>query len=114
MSPSKPRPGDAAFADEIQLTLSEFCHVCRVPQEEVLALVLEGVLEPSGPRREEWTFAASSIRRAQIAFRIGRDLEVNLAGIALALDLLDDIAALRARLDAVGPGGDEALDGDAE
>jgi len=114
VSPSKPRQGDAALADEIQLTLSEFCHVCRVPEQEVLALVFEGVLEPSGRRREEWTFAASSIRRARTAYRIGRDLEVNLAGIALALDLLDDIAALRARLDAAGLSGHEALDGDSE
>jgi chaperone modulatory protein CbpM len=85
---------------DIPLTLVEMCQVCRVSEEEIRAFVLEGVLEPEGDRPEEWRFAGSSIGRARTAYRISRDLEVNLAGIALALNLLDEIATLRARLDA--------------
>jgi chaperone modulatory protein CbpM len=34
--------------------------------------------------------------------RLQRDLEMNLAGVALALDLLDEIESLRMRLRAMG------------
>lgn len=86
---------------EIHLTLLELSRAAHVPEEEVRAWVVEGVLEPMGDRPEEWRFASSSLRRAQTALRLSRDLEVNLAGIALALDLLHQIAELRARLEGV-------------
>jgi len=38
-----------------------------------------------------------------MALRLSRDLEVNLAGIALALDLLDEITALKSRLEGARP-----------
>jgi chaperone modulatory protein CbpM len=37
-----------------------------------------------------------------LALWLTRDLEVNPPGVALALDLLDEIAALQARLQRVG------------
>lgn len=92
--------------EEIHLTLIELCQACRVPEQEVRAWVVEGVLEPSGGRPEDWTFAGSSLRRARTAFRLSRDLEVNLAGIALALDLLDEITALKSKLEGIGPSND--------
>jgi len=92
--------------EEIRLTLVELCQACRAPEQEVRAWVLEGVLEPAGGRPEDWTFGGSSLRRAQTAFRLSRDLEVNLAGIALALDLLDEIAELKSRLEGARPSPD--------
>ena len=50
-------------------------------------MVEQGVLEPSGKRGHHWCFPANSIRRTRIATRLQRDLGVNLAGAALALDL---------------------------
>jgi chaperone modulatory protein CbpM len=66
--------------------------------EAVAALVEEGILEPEGTRRGRWRFPADSIRRARTAVRLQRDLELNLAGVALALDLLDRVERLRARV----------------
>ena len=91
---------------EIELSLIELCQACRAPEEEVRTWVLEGVLEPSGDRPEEWRFTGSSLRRAQTAFRLSRDLEVNLAGIALALNLLDEIAVLKSRREGIRPSDD--------
>lgn len=102
---SSPR---AIIAEEVRLSLVELCHICRVKEQEVRAWVVEGVLEPEGSSPSEWRFAGSAIRRARAAYRLSRDLEVNLAGIALALDLLDEIAALHARLGARPGLGDPA------
>lgn len=85
--------------EELHLTLFELCQASSVPEPEIRAWVGEGVLEPMGGAPEEWRFAGASLRRALIALRLSRDLEVNLAGIALALDLLDEITALRSRLE---------------
>ena len=84
--------------EEIHLTLVELCQASRVPEQEIRAWVIEGVLAPEGATPEEWRFAGASLRRARTALRLSRDLEVNLAGIALALDLLDEITALKSRL----------------
>lgn len=92
----------AVVEEEIQLTLAELCQACRAPEEYVLAWVFEGVLEPSGERLQDWRFGGQSLRRARLALRLSRDLEINPAGVALALDLLDEIAVLQARLKRTG------------
>ena len=79
-------------------TLLELCQACGVEAEEVRVWVLEGVLEPVGQGPHDWCFAGSALSRARLATRLARDLEVNAAGVALALDLLDEIAELRSRL----------------
>ena len=47
-------------------------------------------------------FRGASLPRARVAVRLTRDLEVNTAGVALALDLLDEIAELRSQLARAG------------
>ena len=84
--------------EESGFTLLELCRACGAAPEEVRVWVIEGVLEPVGQGPHDWCFAGSALRRARLAMRLARDLEVNAAGVALALDLLDEIAALRASL----------------
>jgi chaperone modulatory protein CbpM len=94
----------AVVEEQIHLTLVELCQACSAEREHVLNWVLEGVLEPVGESPQNWRFTGESLRRARTALRLSRDLEINPAGIALALDLLDQIAALRARLQRAGAG----------
>ncbi len=84
--------------EETAISLDELCEACSVKSEEVISLVEEGVIEPSGEQPVQWRFEAVSIRRVRRAHRLRRDLGVNLAGVALALELLDELEALRARL----------------
>ncbi|MCK9285089.1 MAG: chaperone modulator CbpM [Rhodocyclaceae bacterium] len=88
--------------EEIQLTLMELCQACGAAEEHVIAWVYEGVLEPLGDGPQKWHFTGQSLRRTRVALRLTRDLEVNPPGIALALDLLDEIAALQAQLQRAG------------
>lgn len=84
--------------EEVRFTLVELCQACSVEEEHVLTWVFEGVLEPVGQSPQDWRFGGESLRRARLAQRLSRDLEINPPGVALALDLLDEIGALRARL----------------
>jgi len=88
--------------EEVLFTLVELCQACSVEEEHVLAWVFEGVLEPIGESPQEWRFKGESLRRARMAWRLSHDLDINPPGVALALDLLDEIATLRARLQRAG------------
>jgi chaperone modulatory protein CbpM len=80
------------------LTLGDLCQACAVHAEWVIGLVEEGVLEPSGGDPAHWRFPGTSLRRLEVALRLHQDLELNLAGVALALELMDQIEQLRGRL----------------
>ena len=84
--------------EDNEITLVQLCQTCRVEAETVEALVEHGILAPSGKRGSHWCFTAASVKRTQIALRLQRDLDVNLPGAALALELLERIDALEARL----------------
>jgi chaperone modulatory protein CbpM len=88
--------------EEVQLSLAELCRACDTGTELVLELVEHGVIEPQGDTPEAWVFAGASLRRTRVALRLLRDLELNLPGAALAVDLLDQIAMLRRQLQAAG------------
>ncbi len=79
-------------------TLDEFSCACTVQVEHIVALVEEGILEPVDSGTAELRFSGDSLRRARTALRLQRELEVNLAGVALALDLMEEIQQLRRRL----------------
>ena len=76
------------------VTIADLCRSCTVEVETVTLLVDEGILEPVGNDIEHWQFTVTSLRRVKTAIHLQRDLGVNLAGAALALELLDRIAEL--------------------
>ncbi|MGE0628376.1 MAG: chaperone modulator CbpM [Hyphomicrobiaceae bacterium] len=79
-------------------TLSELCVSCKVDADWVATLVEYGVIEPTGRQPSEWQFSSLAVVRIARARRLERDLSLNPPGIALALELLDEIEELRARL----------------
>lgn len=92
--------------EEVELTLADLSRACCVNAEWLIALVDEGVLEPvempvdMSPvnMKAPWRFSGASVYRVRTIQRLQRDLGVNMAGAALALELLDEIDTLRARL----------------
>lgn len=83
------------------ITLDELCEVSGLRVNVLTRFVEEGVLEPAGRARDDWRFAASSLARLHTALRLQHDLGVNEAGVALALELLEEVRALRARVRAL-------------
>lgn len=85
--------------EETLISVDELCRHCTVEVEEVISYVREGILDPSDDavrpeRAGAWQFHISSVKRIRTAVHLQRDLGVNLAGAALALELLDRIAEL--------------------
>ena len=84
--------------EETEFSLAELSRACRAREEQIRIWVVEGVLQPRGEAPHEWRFAGASLRRARLAITLTRELEINPPGVALALDLLDELDALRASL----------------
>ena len=88
--------------EEDSLTLGQLCRACGVHADWIISLVEEGIIEPQGEDIRLWRFSGASLVRARSALRLQRDLGVNLAGIALALDLMEELESLRAQIKTLG------------
>jgi len=84
--------------ERVEFTLADLSRACSRHAEWVVELVEEGILEPQGQEPADWRFSADSLSRARRALHLQRDLRVNLAGAALALDLMEQLDTLRTRL----------------
>lgn len=92
------------FEEQHELSLADLCRACQLPAERVLKLVEEGVIEPrQGREPSRWRFHAVCVRRVRCAQRLEHDLGVNVAGAALAIELLEELNRLRARLRRLEP-----------
>lgn len=93
----KPHPSTPpveVIDEQTTFTLVELCRCIAVEAEQIEAMVEQGILEPAGQHGSHWYFPASSLRRARITLHLQRDLGVNLAGAALAIELLERIDEL--------------------
>jgi len=88
--------------EEESLTLRQLCEACSVHAEYIIDLVNEGIIEPSGVQNTHWCFNGVSIRRVRTARHLQRDLGINLAGIAMVLEMMDEMDRLRSRLSLLG------------
>lgn len=94
-----PKPLEATGQTEPMLTLDDLCRACAVQAEFVMAMLEEGVAQPAeGQMPTTWRFSEVQVHRVTVAWRLQRDLGVNPAGAALALQLLDEMETLRAQL----------------
>lgn len=84
--------------EDVELSLEELSQTCGVTVELVIEMTEYGIVEPIGSSRDVWRFRGISVRRARQADQLRRDLGVNWAGAALALDLLDELRQVRAQL----------------
>ena len=95
----------ANFASEIvepdqTCSLEELCIACRVEKDWVFELVQYGVITPVAQGGTNLSFSHLTLVEVARAQRLRRDLDLNTPGLALALDLLEEIDELRARLSA--------------
>jgi len=96
MSFSDERSLSCEIVDEhSEFRLADLCRMFALDEREIREWVEEGVLSVIEIESTEWRFSGASLRRARIAVRLQRDLGINLPGVALALDLLEELEQLR-------------------
>jgi chaperone modulatory protein CbpM len=84
--------------EHISFSLSALCRASGADSEQVQALVGEGLLQPTGLRAEDWLFRGDALPQTCRALRLARDFELDLAAVALVVELLTEIDRLRSLL----------------
>jgi chaperone modulatory protein CbpM len=99
MSPSDDQVITGTIFDQSAiLSIKDLSRMCQVDERHIVEFVEEGVLNVV-ELSSEWHFTGDALRRARLAVRLERDLELNLAGVALALDLIEELQRLRRELE---------------
>lgn len=95
-------PVTGEIVDEtVRYGLKDVCEVCGVHAERVVEMVEAGIIEAWGEKPTSWRFSAVSVMRSRKALRLQRDLEINTPGLAVTLDLLDEVDSLRDQVKAL-------------
>jgi chaperone modulatory protein CbpM len=98
MSPSDEQPlTGTIFDSNAILSIHDLSRMCEVDERHIVQYVEEGVLNVVEVS-SEWHFTGDALRRARLALRLERDLELNLAGVALAIELIEELQRLRREL----------------
>lgn len=94
-----PEPLSGIIIDEhVTITLHDMCQHCGVSADVIIEMVEYGIVDPIGEAQEEWNFQAAALQRLQTALRLQHDLGVNLEGVGLIIDLLEEVRVLRERV----------------
>ena len=78
------------------LTLDEVAGRCGLSPALIRRMVAVGAIDPAEGYEE--VFEPGVIRRAQLVFRLRRDLEITIDAASLVADLLDRVERLETRL----------------
>lgn len=82
----------------LSLNLEELCQAVHLHSQVVIEMVEYQLIDPKGSTPNSWRFDNTCLKRAKIAATFYHDLEVNIPGIGIALDLLERIEFLEQRL----------------
>ena len=84
-------------ADGGVFTLHEICERGECHAEFVIKLVNYGIVSPieEGLPPRDWQFDVMALTRLQRALRLQQDLKLNLPGLAVSLDLVDEVQQMR-------------------
>ena len=85
------------MASQIDITIctEELCQRISVTLTEVREIVAHGIIEPANSDPDDWQFAPETATLAARAVRLHRDLQIDWPGVALVLELLDDLQHLK-------------------
>ncbi len=86
----------ASHPDAASLSLHELEAMFALYPDFIQSLIDHDIISPVRSSQGEWLFEVHHLQRIKRALRLHRDLEVNLPGIAIVLDLLDEIESLEA------------------
>ena len=79
----------------VQLDMRTLCQEADLTSDCVIEIVEHGIVEPSGRTPEEWVFDDRAPVTLKRAVKLHDQLELEWEGVALALELLEEVQQLR-------------------
>ena len=95
------RSDDLYIEEHFTLSITEVCQSLGIKKQWILEVMDEGIIQSVPSKTASPQFDQTAIRRLRTSICLQRDLEINLSGIALILDLLDEVEELRKKSSAV-------------
>ena len=80
----------------VQLDMERFCEEANIPATYVIEIVEHGIIEPQGRTPDAWRFEDYELVTAKRAAKLHQELELEWEGVALALQLMEEVQQLRA------------------
>ncbi len=88
----------AEYEADNSLSVEELCIACDMSLKEIQELMNFDIVNPKDGMQTQWRFNLDELERARVAKRLQRDLELNLAGVALVLQLREELNTLRTEM----------------
>lgn len=79
----------------VQLDMRTLCQEADITADWVIEIVEHGIVEPSGRTPEDWLFDDRAPVTLKRAVKLHQELELEWEGVALALELLEEVQHLR-------------------
>ena len=83
------------FDERSAFSVNDLTRMFAVEERRIVEWVEEGVISVLETNTAQWRFSGAQLRRARIALRLERDLGLNAAGVALVLELLEELQQFR-------------------
>jgi chaperone modulatory protein CbpM len=90
---------DALNEETLTFTLAEFSEQYDVQEKMLFEMLEHSLIEPQELTAEGLYIDVRALRRMQSAVRLQRDLDINLPGIALVLELVEQLEHVRGELE---------------
>lgn len=81
------------------ISFSEVCEKYHIPEELLMEMLEQGLFPSQSAEKEQLFLDQKALRRMESAFRLHRDLGINLPGVTLALELLEELEKMHNELD---------------
>lgn len=87
--------------ENVTFSLHDLSHASGATEEQLRLWVLEGILDltsscrPTQETMSNWRFPGTALKKAMVAHRLMDELNINIPGVALALDLLEQLEQLQ-------------------
>jgi chaperone modulatory protein CbpM len=79
-------------------SISEICQQYEIGESLIIEMLEYGLIEPTKTAATGVLLNGKALRRIQSALRLQHDLGINLQGAVLAVELMDELAAMRSEL----------------
>ncbi len=77
----------------------DVCTLCETNPDQVQRFVECGLLNPEGKELESWVFPPRAIVVVRRAVQLQRDLALDMPGLLLTMELLEEVSALRRQVE---------------
>lgn len=82
-----------------ELTLKELCSACDITPEFIYELLEYGILDCDNDSPETYRFRPEHLRRIRTIIHLRDDLEINIPGAALAIELMEEMDKMRIKIE---------------